>query len=272
MGSIIDYYTAFDEWGRLDREPLEFQINWHYIQKYLPSSGHILDNGAGPGKYAMRLAQAGHTVTLTDLVPRLVEVAKEKAVELSVAEQFADFHVADARDLSHFSDEVFDASLALGPMYHLQEKEDRNKAIKELYRVTKKDGFVFVAFMPRVRHVLNSLRSPLRWKPNHEAENLEKFSETGIFNHADEGRFTGAYYFNVEEIAPFMEQHGFETVQLIGSSNLGGLMTEEEMAYWQERGEAQHMMNVFIEAAKDPALLGVSTHLLYIGRRIGWSS
>jgi hypothetical protein len=43
---IINYYNSFDEWGRLDREPLEFQVNWHYIKKYLPPTGELLDNGA----------------------------------------------------------------------------------------------------------------------------------------------------------------------------------------------------------------------------------
>ncbi|WP_156417548.1 hypothetical protein [Paenibacillus etheri] len=45
MSNIIDYYSSFDEWGRLDREPLEFIINLHYIKKYMPSTGKILDNG-----------------------------------------------------------------------------------------------------------------------------------------------------------------------------------------------------------------------------------
>lgn len=51
MEYVIEYYSRFDEWGRLDREPLEFIINWHYMKRYLPPSGSVLDNGAGPGKY-----------------------------------------------------------------------------------------------------------------------------------------------------------------------------------------------------------------------------
>ena len=69
MKELIDYYQQFDEWGRLDREPIEYKVNWHYIKKYLPSSGHILDNGAGPGKYSMALAKEGFHVTLSDLTP-----------------------------------------------------------------------------------------------------------------------------------------------------------------------------------------------------------
>ncbi|WP_338044578.1 class I SAM-dependent methyltransferase [Paenibacillus periandrae] len=78
MDRIVKYYETFDEWGRLDREPLEFNINWHFIQQYLPGHGAVLDNGAGPGKYAMKLAQLGYKVTLTDLTPKLVELARTK--------------------------------------------------------------------------------------------------------------------------------------------------------------------------------------------------
>ena len=132
MSKIIEYYSKFDEWGRLDREPLEFQINWHFIQRYLPTTGRVLDNGAGPGKYAIRLAKQGYEVTLTDLVPKLVEVAQEKAQEMNLDSQIKGFHVADARDLSVLADEQYDASLALGPMYHLQKENERQRAIQEL--------------------------------------------------------------------------------------------------------------------------------------------
>lgn len=35
---IIQYYSGFDEWGRLEREPIEFIINMHYIREHLPPS------------------------------------------------------------------------------------------------------------------------------------------------------------------------------------------------------------------------------------------
>jgi ubiquinone/menaquinone biosynthesis C-methylase UbiE len=269
VDKVIRYYQSFDEWGRLDREPLEFLINWHYIRQFLPPSGNILDNGAGPGKYSMALAQHGYRVTLTDLTPRLVDIARDKAVELGLTNQIDGFYVADARDLRHWKEGQFDAALMMGPLYHLQDEEDRNAAVKELYRVTKKDGIVFVAFMSRVRHVLNSLLEPQRWKPNDQLDTIRQFMKTGIFDHHDEGRFTGAYYFPIDEIQPFMESHGFETLHLIGSTNLGAVFTPEQWEYWQNRGEKEFekLLNLLIELAKDPYVLGVSSHLLYIGTK-----
>ncbi|PEJ48456.1 SAM-dependent methyltransferase [Bacillus sp. AFS002410] len=268
MSKIISYYNQFDEWGRLEREPIEFQVNWHYIKKYLPKTGCILDNGAGPGKYSMELAKDGYRVTLTDLTPRLVEIAKNKALEFQLDRQFDGFYSADARELSMFSDEQFDASLMLGPMYHLQEEKDRIQAVNELNRVTKKNGLVFVAFMPRIRHVFSSLLSPNNWRPNDNMDTILEFSQSGCFNHADEGRFTGAYYFNIEDINPFMEQQGFETLELIGS-NVGTILNDESWNYWRNKGESEveKIISLLIEKATDPYILGTSSHLLYIGMK-----
>lgn len=267
MENVIDYYSHFDEWGRLDREPLEFIINWHYMKQYLPPCGNVLDNGSGPGKYSMELAKQGLTVTLSDITPRLVEIAKEKATELGLTEHFNGFHVLNAANLDGLANEFFDASLMLGPLYHLQREEERIKAVRELFRVTKKEGIIFVAFQSRMRMTITSLQFPQYWKPNDTMDSINEFGNTGVFNHADQGRFTGAYYFNVDEIKPFMEKHGFETVDLIGSSSIGGMLNNEQKQFWEEKGESRKLMNLLIEKAKDPSVLGISSHLLYIGRR-----
>ncbi|MEK3886695.1 class I SAM-dependent methyltransferase [Bacillus sp. FSL K6-3431] len=268
MSKIINYYNQFDEWGRLDRESIEFQVNWHYIKKYMPKIGCVLDNGAGPGKYSIQLAKEGHKVTLTDLTQKLVEIAKIKVKEFGLEEQFEGLYAADARELKMIKDEQFDGSLMLGPMYHLQEEQDRIKAVKELNRVTKKNGLVFVAFMPRVRHIFTSLLSPENWKPNDDMDTIIQFSNSGCFNHADEGRFTDAYYFNIEDINPFMEAHGFEGLQLIGS-NVGAILNHDSWNYWREKGEqeVEKMIDLIKEKATDPYILGMSSHLLYIGRK-----
>jgi ubiquinone/menaquinone biosynthesis C-methylase UbiE len=269
MNKIIQYYNQFDEWGRLERAPLEFIVNWHYIRRFLPEFGHVLDNGAGPGKYAMELARSGYDVTLTDLTPRLVQQASDKAEELGLTERFKSFHIADARRLTMLPNAGFDASLMMGPLYHLQQQEERDQAVKELYRVTRSGGYVFVSFMTRIRHLLTTLAYPQSWKPTDNMGEILTFMETGIFNHSDEGRFTGVYYHLIEDIKSFMERHGFETVKLIGSSSVAGALSQEQFDYWQSLGEIEYTK--FIELVCDYAdnvhLLGTSSHLLYIGRR-----
>ena len=269
MHSIIDYYNKFDEWGRLDREPIEFMINMHHIRAHLPPSGRILDNGAGPGKYSIELAKQGYQMTLSDLTTRLVEMAQQKVIEFQLQDHFNGFHVMDACDLSSLSDEQFDATIMLGPMYHLQSKENRKQAIQELYRVTKSGGVVFVAFMSRTKFLQTSLHHPQFWKPNHTSQGITTFLETGVFNHSDEGRFTEAYYYPIDQITPLMESQGFQTVKLIGSSSVATNMSKEQWDYWKERGEEEFnaIMNIVLEHSDNPYILGSSSHIMYIGRK-----
>jgi len=269
MNDVIRYYSAFDEWGRLDREPLEYLVNWYYIQKYLPQTGSLLDNGAGPGKYAMALARQGYQVTLTDLTPRVVEQAEEKARELALQDRFDGFYVRDARHLEDLPSFYYDAALMLGPLYHLQTEIDRMAAMRELYRVTKPGGVVFIALMTRIRKLQMALQYPEVWKPLDHMASISGFMETGVFNHQDEGRFTGAYFYALDEIKPFMESSGFETIELIGSSSIGERFTPENWNYWRSRGEEEfnQMMKLIYQYAADPSILGTSSHLLYIGRK-----
>lgn len=269
MDSIIQYYSQFDEWGRLDREPLEFRLNLRYIRRYLPQGAKLLDNGAGPGKYAMRLAQEGHRMTLTDLTPRLVDEARKQAEAAELSDRFDGFYVRDARHLDGMADDSFDGVLMLGPLYHLQKAEDREQAVREAYRVTKRGGFVFAAMMPRTAFAITCMRYPAAWRPNDSADRIAELMGTGVFDHADEGRFTGVYYFRTEEIAPFMESFGFETVQLIGSESISRMLDASHWQYWRDSGpeEAAKLQQVIDRMAEDPALLGISTHVLYIGRK-----
>ena len=52
----------------------------------------------------------------------------------------------NALDLSAFPDESFDVTLLLGPMYHLYTFGDKKLALSEALRVTKKGGYVLVAY------------------------------------------------------------------------------------------------------------------------------
>ena len=57
------------EWERLARHRTEFAVTCRVLAEHLPSPpGHILDVGAGPGRYAVHLSRLGYRVTLLDLL------------------------------------------------------------------------------------------------------------------------------------------------------------------------------------------------------------
>ncbi|WP_143089189.1 hypothetical protein [Paenibacillus sp. UNC496MF] len=77
MGDILSYDGAFDEWGRRDREPLEFQINFRHIRQLLPASCRILDNGAGPVRRRGAPSRANPRIRIFSAFPRICCISGE---------------------------------------------------------------------------------------------------------------------------------------------------------------------------------------------------
>ena len=143
---IINNYTDYDEDSRLIKDRahnMEYLTTMRYIQKFLKPGAKILEIGAATGRYSIALAKMGYDVTAVDLTPKYVEIMKRKSVGLKKFQCM----VGDALDLSTFKDNSFDIVLNLGPMYHLFSKKDKNQAIKETIRVTKKSGICMFAYI-----------------------------------------------------------------------------------------------------------------------------
>lgn len=141
---ISAYYDAYDEEGRLGsrRGSVEYQTTMRYIQKYIHPGAKVLEIGAGTGRYSLALAQAGCCVDAVEPV----------ASNLAKLRQKLDPHLdlraiqADARDLSVFDANTYDAVLLLGPMYHLFTVKDQTEALVQALRVLKPGGFLYAAY------------------------------------------------------------------------------------------------------------------------------
>jgi ubiquinone/menaquinone biosynthesis C-methylase UbiE len=136
--AIQAYYRndAEREWQRMERHRTEFAVTLRALEAHLPPTpARVLDCGGGPGRYAQALTQRGYTVTLFDLSPDLLVLARSRAAESGVT--IADFAQGTATDLSRYPDDTFDAVLLMGPLYHLLEEDERRQALAEAYRVVK---------------------------------------------------------------------------------------------------------------------------------------
>ncbi len=126
---IRQYYKYFDEKNRLintNSGKLEYVMTTDILEKNLPSEGNILDLGGGAGAYSFYLAEKGYQVYLADLSEDLIMMAKQQARE-SGDSNLISCDVVNAIDLSIYNDNQFDAILLLGPLYHLLEKDEREK-------------------------------------------------------------------------------------------------------------------------------------------------
>ena len=83
METVKRYYdeTAEREWERLETHPFEFDLTTWMMDRYIQPGDTILDIGGGPGRYALHYARRGCPVTLVDLSPGNIRLARQKAEE-----------------------------------------------------------------------------------------------------------------------------------------------------------------------------------------------
>ena len=146
MDYLKEYYESRDEDGRLASQhgQVEFLTTMKYINECAERTDakRLIEIGAGTGRYSIALAKQGFDVTAVELVEHNLDIMKSKIGDLENIKAYQ----GSALDLSRFSDEEFDLTLVLGPMYHLYTFEDKKKALSEAVRVTKRGGYILVAY------------------------------------------------------------------------------------------------------------------------------
>lgn len=271
--SIRSYYASLGEreWERLEQlgdGAIEFALTTAKLTEHLRPASRVLDIGGGPGRYAIWLAQQGHTVSLADLSPELLEIARVKIAEANVGEAVREIIEADACNLSRWPDATFDAALSLGPFYHLTATADRDAAAHELARVVKPGGIVLIALMPRYAFIRRTLCIPNERHHLLDREWLRRVVEEGIFENDSPGRFTSGYGFRPEEVRAFFSSHGFSEIKLLAAEGLAVGLANQMPDFIEERSETfERALSLILDTASDPSLLGAASHLLFIGRR-----
>lgn len=142
---LIDFYNNYDEDSRLTLKhgTVEFLTTMHYIEKYIRPENHVIEIGAGTGRYSHALARQGYTVDAVELVSHNIDVFCKN----TVSNEDITITQGNALDLSAFPDNKYDIALLLGPLYHLYSDEDKRQALSEAIRVTKQGGIIFAAYV-----------------------------------------------------------------------------------------------------------------------------
>ena len=141
---LVDYYNSHDEDSRLlsKHGKVEFLTTVKYIEKYLKDNMKIMEIGAATGRYSHYFAQKGFEVDAVELIEHNIEIFKAK----TLPNEKISIRQGNAINLAEYPDNSYDVTLLLGPMYHLYTTEEQRKALAEAIRITKPDGYIFVAY------------------------------------------------------------------------------------------------------------------------------
>ncbi|WP_449437156.1 class I SAM-dependent methyltransferase [Pedobacter steynii] len=255
--AVADFYNTSNEDTRLQTGlgPLEFERNKILIQQYINGERlRIADIGGGTGHYSSWLASLGHEVVLVDPVPRHIEKAKGKPGRFRAV-------LGEARDLPLESCK-YDVVILHGPLYHLQDQNDRLLAIREARRVLRPGGLVLGFAITHSASTLASLNNGLF----HDSRVFQMCRHellTGD-HHAPEGLngvLSMAYYHR-----PFDLQHEFKQVGFY----VEGLHAVEGMAWmdsnffqsWYDAERKERLLELIRLTDEDEALLCLSPHVM----------
>ncbi|MBX9627149.1 MAG: class I SAM-dependent methyltransferase [Gemmataceae bacterium] len=245
---------------------LELARTQEVARRHLPPPpAVVLDVGGGPGVYAGWLAGLGYEVHLVDPVPLHVE----QAAELSRRQPdrpIASVAVGDARRLDR-PDASADAVLLLGPLYHLTDRADRLAALLEAGRVLRPGGVVLAAAISRFASALDGLRLGLLDDPAFRAivdQDLTDGQHRNPTNHPH--YFTTTYFHHPDELRAEVGEAGLRCEAVLGVEGPAWLLGDFDRQ-WADPGRREHLLHVVRRMEADPAVLGVSAHLLAVARR-----
>ncbi|MEQ9715171.1 MAG: class I SAM-dependent methyltransferase [Candidatus Asgardarchaeum sp.] len=256
------------EWERLQQDPyhqLEFIITLHFLKKYLPKTGLVLDAGGGPGRYTIELAKRGYDVILLDLVPELLKIAKEQIKKAGVQNKVKQIVEGSIDDLSMFENETFDAVLCLGGVLnHLLDERRREKAARELIRVAKKGAPVFVSVISRLgvlRTIFLRFPESLKFCKHHW--------EVGDYIPGVHGRgFTAAHWFLPEELKELFERQGVKILEMTALEGLSSHHREETNKLYENQENWKLWLEILLETCNHPSIIGASEHFLMVAKKI----
>lgn len=249
MENIIEYYKGYDEEGRLQRDNVH-RIEWlttiRYLEKYIKPNSLILDGCAGTGNYAFKLAELGHKVIASDIVPHNVDIIGEKQRANPVLK---DYCVNDVTNLSTYSDETFDVVLCMGAFYHLGENE-RNRAMKECLRVLKKMGILVISYINNMAVTLMGLG------------NAQLTVDSVVEYHKNKSRDDLFYYMTANEMEDLAENYNTNILAHIGADGINYMISSKINRANDD--DLKKLLELHYSTCEDKSLLGYSLHGLII--------
>lgn len=269
-GWVRSFYNEYGEreWERWDKSPVEqikFDVHLYYLRKYLQSEHRILEMGAGAGRFTQELAQISDHIAVADISPVQLQLNRQNALRLGFADSIERWVECDMCDLrSHFREAEFDAVVCYGgPLSYVF--DERDKALQELLRVTRSGGLLFLGVMSLWGTVHHFLPGVLGVPVDMNREIIAS-GDLGPDKVAASRHFCHMY--RAAEFRDFVEEAGAIVEVLSASDCLSATWAEHLNTLREDREAWQHLLEMELEACREPGCLDMGTHLIAVCRTV----
>lgn len=257
-------YEVYDERARLWGAGTGAWVRlrtWDVLDRVVPDGAAVVDIGSGPGVHALHLAERGCEVVAIDPVRRHVVELADAAV---VCGDRVGILRAEARHLP-LADGSVDVAMLMGPLYHLVEPADRAAALAEAWRVLRPGGLLVAEVITRQAWLLDATRQDLLSDPVVAAE-FDRIDDLGLSQDPDDvpdGSWW-AYFHRIDDVPGEIEGAGFDMDRLIGVEGVPWLLGDLEDRLARDSAA---LLDTWRRVESEPSLLGVSPHVIALGRR-----
>jgi ubiquinone/menaquinone biosynthesis C-methylase UbiE len=267
--SIEQYYAEYPEHDRLSSAggQLEFERTKRIVQRFLPTPPAIVaDIGGGTGPYSFWLASLGYETHLIEPSIRLVDICKNRMQSNPSQSMPRTVEIGDARSL-WLGDASCDAVLMFGPLYHLTERGDRIRALRESHRVLKSGGYAFAVTITRVASFIDALCYGLLDDP---AFLSIVEGDIGTGQHRNPTNeilyFTDAFFHRRDEIRAEMEEAGFEVVTQLPIEGLG-ILARDFDSLWSDPRKRSSLLEILARIEGIEEVNGATAHYVSVGMK-----
>ena len=251
---------------RLSESPLkesEFILISELLDEYIADGSTVIDIGAGTGRYTDGLLQRHCKVGAVDLSEKSLSRLRHR-VNGNYGNRFLFTEKACATDLSWIDDDIADAVILMGPLYHLVGQAERDKAIAHAYRILKPGGVIFSLFMspyPKLNPVMEVDTETLL-----DLDYIDSIQYNGVTSVLFNGFRIEQYRCWPAEGKRMMEEQGFITERLRNIEGIGDFLSLQ-MINCHDKTEKTKLLNSKRRTCENPNLLGTTSQYLYVGRR-----
>jgi SAM-dependent methyltransferase len=259
--------AADKEWERLERDArgrVAFEVHRRFLSRYLHSGQHVLEIGAGPGRFTFVLAELGTTIDVTDFSQIQLDHNRAR-LEGSDAERAVNSRsLLDICDTSRYADESFDAVVAYGgPLSYAF--EDAPEAMSGLLRILKPGGVLVASVMGLLGSWRYFLGGVVEETKLYGDEANDRVFDTGDIRHMPTGHT--CQMFRSHEIVDLVNACGGEMLAM-SASNWASLGDPELLSVLEaDPNQWARFLDKEVRACAEPGAVDGGTHILFAARR-----